>query len=457
MSNNTNQQTNNKQKKGVSFLSLLIAILIILAVIAGVYFALFPDKADIPFVSEEIENKINAFIKKPDNASETNSAQNDTENKGLLNSLQNSANEIFEKLSPEQPAKISPDQNAENNLAEHDMTPLVQQNNTFQENNAEEKTPEDFALEPPSTITPLESGRKMLTEEEIALAQEKDKQEKLAKLEELRSNQLAPSAQDTAFPSKQGTLTSLVPDTSFDPVVSLFFIQDLADYLVNNYKTDADGQAVLTTSMPRINQRYGTGLMGLEHMKGRAGVLEYAYNANMLPVLYEHLSPALIRSMRQIAKQKNMPDAEQEKMFNAYAKQCTVYARGIRILQDIPQLSENIQNLLAIENDLAQEERFFAETMLGFEQNRDNKDLARTFEENIKQSSIRSEQLRSRVSKVKNDLKQYLVSHDENLASVPHLLELALWLNRRNNTPANLAFADALEQFAHDLSTISYE
>ena len=64
MSNNTNQQTNNKQKKGVSFLSLLIAILIILAVIAGVYFALFPDKADIPFVSEEIENKINAFIKK---------------------------------------------------------------------------------------------------------------------------------------------------------------------------------------------------------------------------------------------------------------------------------------------------------------------------------------------------------------------------------------------------------
>ena len=164
MSNNTNQQTNNKQKKGVSFLSLLIAILIILAVIAGVYFALFPDKADIPFVSEEIENKINAFIKKPDNASETNSAQNDTENKGLLNSLQNSANEIFEKLSPEQPAKISPDQNAENNLAEHDMTPLVQQNNTFQENNAEEKTPEDFALEPPSTITPLESGRKMLTE-----------------------------------------------------------------------------------------------------------------------------------------------------------------------------------------------------------------------------------------------------------------------------------------------------
>ena len=304
MSNNTNQQTNNKQKKGVSFLSLLIAILIILAVIAGVYFALFPDKADIPFVSEEIENKINAFIKKPDNASETNSAQNDTENKGLLNSLQNSANEIFEKLSPEQPAKISPDQNAENNLAEHDMTPLVQQNNTFQENNAEEKTPEDFTLEPPSTITPLESGRKMLTEEEIALAQEKDKQEKLAKLEELRSNQLAPSAQDTAFPSKQGTLTSLVPDTSFDPVVSLFFIQDLADYLVNNYKTDADGQAVLTTSMPRINQRYGTGLMGLEHMKGRAGVLEYAYNANMLPVLYEHLSPALIRSMRQIAKQK---------------------------------------------------------------------------------------------------------------------------------------------------------
>ncbi len=50
MSNNTNQQTNNKQKKGVSFLSLLIAILIILAVIAGVYFALLPDKADIPFV-----------------------------------------------------------------------------------------------------------------------------------------------------------------------------------------------------------------------------------------------------------------------------------------------------------------------------------------------------------------------------------------------------------------------
>ncbi len=127
---------------------------------------------------------------------------------------------------------------------------------------------------------------------------------------------------------------------------------------MNNYKTDADGQAVLTTSMPRINQRYGTGLMGLEHMKGRAGVLEYAYNANMLPVLYEHLSPALIRSMRQIAKQKNMPDAEQEKMFNAYAKQCTVYARGIRILQDIPQLSENIQNLLAIENDLALEDAF---------------------------------------------------------------------------------------------------
>lgn len=90
--------------------------------------------------------------------------------------------------------------------------------------------------------------------------------------------------------------------------------------------------------------------------------------------------------------------------------------------------------------------------MLNFEQNRDDKALARTYENKVKQSTVRSTQLRSRISSVKNDLRQYIVDYDEKLAGVPNCLELALWLNRRNNPAASAAFADVLDNFANDVS-----
>lgn len=455
MSQNQEQQKETAPNKKFSFLSFFLTLIIVLAIIVGCYLAFFPNKkVELPFLSKDVENKINSYIENPGRIFETeNNTALQKQQENTDRSSYEKANDIFQKITAPQAARQTEPANPEDNLAEHDMAQQQDDTAKTAENTASENTSDTFSLEPPSTISPLESGRRMLTEEEIAEAQEKDKQEKLAKLEELRSGQ-STAVHDTnnLLPTKEGELSHIIPDSSLDPVVTLFFIQDLADYLVNNY---ANGRTAVT--MPRLNQRYGVGLTGLEHGKGRAGVLEYAYNANMIPALYKHLSPALIKAMQIAAAKKNMSVSEQKKMFSVYANQSRQYAGAIRTLVNVPQLSENIRNLIAIENDLKQEQNSFAENLLNFEQNRDDTALARTYEQKVKQSTVRSAQLQTRVNNVKNDLKKYLVQYDQNLANVPHYLELALWLDRRNNSPAGIAFADALNNFADDVSALFHE
>lgn len=448
MSQNHEPQKEISHKRGFSFFSLLLTLIIILTIIIGCYLAFFPDKnIELPFLSKDLETKINTYIENPGKIfeAENTPATVPKRNENKEPSLFERANEIYQKMTS---AESSPaEQNPEDNLAEHDMSQKEESAPQAAEENSG-----TFSLEPPENIAPLEAGRRMLTDEEIAEAQEKDRQSKLEKLNELRNEQ-ATGIYDTEnlLPTKQGTLSSAIPDSALDPVVTLFFIHDLADYLVNNY---IHGKAA---ALPRLNQRYGVGLIGLEHSKGRAGVLEYAYNENMLPLLYKHLSPALINAMKLVAEKKNMPVSEQKNMFNAYGRECRLYANAIRTLSEVPRLSENIQNLVAIENDLKKEEKYFAENLLNFEQNRDDKALARTYEDNVKQSTVRSAQLRTRVKNVRNDLRQYLISYDETLAKVPNCLELALWLARRNNPAASAAFAGTLDNFASDVSELFHE
>lgn len=463
MSQNQEQQKKAAPKKKFSFVSFFITLIIILAIIIGCYFAFFPNKkVELPFLSKEVENKINTYIENPSKiftpennapAESGNRSEGSSQSPQSAQSAYDKANEIFQKMTTAQPAQQTAPANPEDNLTEHDMA--EQQANAPKI--ADDTTSGSFSLEPPSTIAPLEGGRRMLTEEEIAEAQEKDRQNKLAKLNELRSEQsTAIHDTDNLLPTKQGSLSALTPDSSLDPVVTLFFIQDLADYLINNYRFHANGSTAVT--MPRLNQRYGVGLIGLEHSSGRAGVLDYAYNENMIPVLYKHLSPVLIKTMQILAERKEMPLAEQEKMFKVYANQSRLYADAIRTLINVPQLSENIQNLVAIEKDLKQEENSFAENLLQFEQNRDDDTaLARSYEEKVKQSTVRSAQLKTRVSNVKNDLRQYLIQYDAKLANVPNCLELALWLDRRKNPAASIAFANALDNFANDVSALPHE
>lgn len=452
MSQNQDQQQEASPQKRFSFLSFVFTLIVVLAIIIGCYYAFFPNKkVEIPFLSKEIENKINTYIENPSKIfeGENSPAAPQKQADKTDRSSYEKASEIIQKITS--PAESAPaeKQNPEDILAEHDM---AQKQGTAPQTPA--NSSDTFNLEPPSSMPPLESGRRMLTDEEIAEAQAKDQQAKLEKLNALRNEQsTAIHDTDNLLPTKEGSLSLLTPDTSLDPVVTLFFVHDLAEYLVNNYR--AAGNTAVT--MPRLNQRYGTGLIGLEHNKGRAGVLEYAYNANMIPLLYQHLSPALINAMQLVAEKKNMPPSEQKKMFNVYANQSRLYAGAIRTLNNVPQLSENIQNLVAIETDLKQEENAFAENLLAFEQNRDNSTLARSYEEKVKQSTIRSAQLKTRVNAVKNELRQYLIQYDEKLAQIPNCLELALWLDRRNNPAASAAFADALDSFAHDVSEVSHE
>lgn len=446
MTQNAPQNEDAAQKKRFPFLTALLAVLIAAGIAVTAYFAIFPNQK-IPFLSEKTEQQSNTLV--PSTSADINKEENQTASEEEQNSNYLKANEIFERLTPPKQndtAENSAAANGEDNLNIVDMTPAAQNSQTEQNNS------DEFSLQPPSTVTPLESGRKMLTEEEIKEAQEKDRQEKLARLETLRQNNTALSEQEKdSLPTRQGTLSNLVPNADFDPVVTVFFIQDLAEYLVKNYKTAADGTSCTAVTMPKLNQRYGVGLYGLEHAKGRQGVLEYAYNSDMIPALYKFLSPLLLQAMEQTANLKDMPLPDQMNMFACYADLSALYAEAVRELVNMPQLAENLQNLHAIEQSLKEEEKYFADNLLGFEQNRENKKIARTFEQNIKQSTIRTEQLRSRLKTVKNDLKHYLANYSASLASVPDVLELALWIDRRKNSAATNAFADALEQFSQDL------
>lgn len=482
MSQNNEQK---QEKKRFPFLSAFIALLVVLAVTFFTYFALFPQKKaelsnlaentgsyfsniieePLSFFSAEKEKTLTSLLpgETPQNIPQPPQRKiqdppKEQPQESPKNSNYETANEIFEKLTnPEQPTieeekpKKIP---SVENLPEVDMSQKGQNPDTAAR---QQDGSDDFSLQAPQTISPLESGRRMLTEEEIRAAQAQEQREKLTKLEALRRGENTLTEEEkNSLPNQQGTLKSLVPDDSFDPVVTLFFIQDLANYLVDNYKINKRGQGYSAVKMHKLNQRYGVGLIGLEHGKGRAGVLGYAYHANMIPLLYKKLSPLLLKAMKLECENRNMTETETEDMFRHYGNLSATYAYAARKLLDIPQLSDNIQNLITIENDLKTEEDRFAENLLSFEQNRENPSLAVSYEENIRLSTIRSEQLRLRVSRVKSELLQYLADYDKNLSQIPDILSLALWLERRNNPAAGRAFADALDSFARDCQQAAY-
>ncbi len=456
------ESDNIPKKKRFSILSFCIALIIFLGVMSAIYFALFP-KTPLPFLSKESQESFTKVMEKPSEIIQSviESPQETTQHQTNIDNY-NTANKIFDKIinAPQnnaiqnniQKETITSSENIENNGETLNEIDMSLSKNSKKQNQIATNT-DDFTLEPPSKIAPLNSGRRMLTEKEIKEAQKKDEQEKLKKLEELRNNtNIYANTKQVALPTNHGTLSNNSPTNNIDPVVTLFFLQDLAKYFVDNYKNVPNGKSYLTCTMPKLNQRYGVSLKGLEHDKGRKGVLDYAYHKDMIYILYDNLSPILLSYMQHEAEQRTYSKNEQKEMFDLYAQLANTYAMAIRKINAIPQLSEAIQNLIYIEKELQTEQDFFAENLLGFEQNKANPSIAHNYQENIKNSTIRSEQLRQRLSTAKYELKKYIVEYDPSLKHIPNVFELTLWLERRKNPSANEAFADVLAKFAVELT-----
>lgn len=457
------ESDNIPKKKRFSILSFCIALIIFLGVMSAIYFALFP-KTPLPFLSKESQESFTKVMEKPSEIIQSviESPQETTQHQTNIDNY-NTANKIFDKIinAPQnnavqnniQKETITSSKNIENNGETLNEIDMSLSKNSKKQNQIIATNTDDFTLEPPSKIAPLNSGRRMLTEKEIKEAQKKDEQEKLKKLEELRNNtNIYANTKQVALPTNHGTLSNNSPTNNIDPVVTLFFLQDLAKYFVDNYKNVPNGKSYLTCTMPKLNQRYGVSLKGLEHDKGRKGVLDYAYHKDMIYILYDNLSPILLSYMQHEAEQRTYSKNEQKEMFDLYAQLANTYAMAIRKINAIPQLSEAIQNLIYIEKELQTEQDFFAENLLGFEQNKANPSIAHNYQENIKNSTIRSEQLRQRLSTAKYELKKYIVEYDPSLKRIPNVFELTLWLERRKNPSANEAFADVLAKFAVELT-----
>ncbi len=463
------------EKKRLPILSFFLAGIVIIALVGAIYIAFYPN-TPLPFISQETQASLNKVIEEPskiinsviekpselfNSITETPQEQNNKNNSIIADQIAEKIINVPQKTAEnnntkEQDLKNSQRQQTQKNedvLNEIDMSKLNKKTAEKQNNSQE-----DFIIEPPKKIAPLESGRRMLTDKEIKEAQQKDKEEKLQKLEELRQNTNSfAEINNSNLPTNQGTISHTKPKDNLDPVVTLFFLQDLAQYLVDNYKKTAKGTAYLTCSMPKLNQRYGVSLKGLEHENGRKGVLDYAYHKDMIYILYQNLYPILLDYMQQQADAKELSLGDQKQLFNLYANLCDQYAMAINKINAIPQLSENIQNLIYLEKELKTEQEYFAENLLGFEQNKTTPNLAHNYQENIKNSTIRSEQLRQRLSTTKQELKKYLIDYDPKLSKVPHLLELTLWLERRKNSSANLAFASVLSKFSVELQNFYHD
>lgn len=460
------ESDNAPKKKRFSILSFCIALIIFLGIMGAIYFALFP-KTPLPLLSKESQDTFTKVMETPNEIinSVIESSQETTQNQTHTNTDNyKTANKIFDKIinAPKNNAlqnniqkeqeTITPSKNIENNGETLNEIDMSLSKNSKKQNQAVNNT-DDFTLEPPSEIAPLNSGRRMLTEEEIKEAKKREQQEKLKKLEELRNNtETYAETKQSVLPTNHGTLTNNSPENNLDPVVTLFFLQDLAKYFVDNYKNVPNGKSYLTCTMPKLNQHYGVSLKGLEHDKGRKGVLDYAYHKDMIYILYDNLSPILLTYMQREAEQRTYSKNEQKEMFDLYARLANTYAMAIRKINAIPQLSEAIQNLIYIEKELQTEQDFFAENLLGFEQNKANPSIAYNYQENIKNSTIRSEQLRQRLSTAKYEFKKYIIEYDPSLKRVPNVFELTLWLERRKNPSANEAFADVLAKFAVELT-----
>ncbi|MDR3363240.1 MAG: hypothetical protein LBO64_10465 [Desulfovibrio sp.] len=139
------------------------------------------------------------------------------------------------------------------------------------------------------------------------------------------------------------------PQITADNAVRPDFVEDLAAYLVANYKPgQRDG--ALAISVQSVNQRYGVKMPGLmdSPQSGRAGLLRYVFNPSMIQGLYTLYVDRFMEALGRQAAAKPLTPAQTQQLHMAVAGRCVVLAGALEGIAAVSDLKKRLGELQQI-------------------------------------------------------------------------------------------------------------
>ncbi len=314
------------------------------------------------------------------------------------------------------------------------------------------QTPEEEnIIQPPSNVQELE----LVTEasEEAQAAQ--DEEERLKAIAEIEA--LLASQNQASSLTQENSANTASFNGPVDNVIGASFIQNIANYLVENYNTDNG----IETSPIALNIHYGTSMAGLPSagnlIEARNYVLNYIYNPQTLNSLYNTYEERFIFELDKAAKEKNLSSSEQEKMYYDYASFLKGTASCLQSILYVNQRQEKAEELLRVKNEEKQSQEKFAVSQIAFEEAKSSGANTDAYKEAMIEASKEIEVTSARLAVTKAGILNDIKAHTNPQFSDNTLLYAFEWLHRRdqngqdNANEANLELILLLYKLAERL------
>lgn len=274
------------------------------------------------------------------------------------------------------------------------------------------------------------------------------------------------SAVDLAPPQAPGEARLKIYEGS-DAVVTLAFVNDLANYLAENYWPQgthlaASNSAVSSASLGAAGQRYGVDLIGLrpgraedrrDYLRDRSLVLNYAYAPAMLEALTrlyaDRFADALAEAgFRQVRGGAPMNQAEVAGMLRFYARYARAVSAALSAYTGTPDAAEGVRDYAAARDAAFSANGNLLEAQYRAENVRDlkNERELRAAEQEYRQAMLEQE-------RAKEAVLAFMGRGESRRLQDQELLYIAGWAARRGPgaVRANQAAASAADYIAQVL------
>ncbi len=147
-----------------------------------------------------------------------------------------------------------------------------------------------------------------------------------------------------------------------------------------------------------------------------------------------------------------MTEEQTHFMFQYYAEEARVTAGQLEAIINSENVNASLEEYLSVENNLRQYQRDFASTQLEFSELSRKKGNTEALENQMKDLAKKASQAQQELVSIRNIIVANIAKNAPATTPKKSLLDLALWIKRRDNEEATKSAIQALHYLANLLS-----
>ncbi|GHU90264.1 hypothetical protein AGMMS49925_02400 [Deltaproteobacteria bacterium] len=178
--------------------------------------------------------------------------------------------------------------------------------------------------------------------------------------------------QDAAAAGQQAQ--AVIPKVTADNIVRPDFIEDLAAWLVSQYKPGLP-TGTLAVSAQSANQRYGEKMTGLsgDGQGGRAGILRYVFHPAMIQGMYALYVDSFLEAVQRESAAIALPPEQCRQLLLAVAGRSVLLAVALEGVASVPDLDEQIKKLEWISQNVVSVNSQMTQVVFDLDELRENR------------------------------------------------------------------------------------